>query len=264
MIQKTVLTLTLVLLNCYSLFSQPQQNLYQQMIRAFQNLKFGTAEKFARQITADYESYTPSELLEAHKILGIIAYQRDMNLQQAKMQFEQALSIDQTTRLDSVNASVKTINFFNKLKTTFISKRMSGESEQAFHYRYLIRPDPRPAATLRSMVFPGWGQLYKNDRKKGYALIFSSAAVTISTVIFHVMKNNAHQDYLSATEPSLIKEKYDRYNRYYKLRNNTALLAGGIWLYAFFDALIAAPKQKQVKLTFIFTDAPRLWAQVSF
>ena len=259
MLKKTVFIFILLLLNIAPLFPQEQQDLFRQMIRAFQNLKFETAEKIARQITSDYESYSPSQLLEAHKILGIIAFQRDMNLPEAQIQFEQALSIDRTTRLDSVNASLKTINFFNDLKTKFISKPAANQTEETIHYRYHIQPDPRPAATLRSMVLPGWGQLYKNDKKKGYALI-------TSTVIFHVAQNNAHQDYLNETNPSIIKKKYDKYNRYYQLRNTTALIGGGIWLYAFFDVLIAKPKPraKKIDVAFHVFDHPRVSAQIAF
>jgi len=266
MTKKTILTLIIVVLNIVSLFSQTQQNLFQQMMQAFQNLKFENAEKIAKQITADYESHTLSELVEAHKILGVIAYQRDMNLQEAQFQFDQALSIDQHVQLDSVYASIKTIHFFNDLKSKFISRPADNKVEQNIQYRYLIQPDLRPGATLRSMILPGWGQLYKNDKKKGYVLITSTATVTIATVIFHVVQNNAHHDYLNATEQGIIKKKYDKYNRYYKLRNNTAIIGGGIWLYAFFDALIAKPKlaNKQVKISFHVDKYPYVSALFSF
>jgi len=256
----------IILLNSFSLLSQTQQDLFQQMMRAFQNLKFENAEKIAKQITADYESHTLSELVEAHKILGVIAYQRDMNLQEAQLQFEQALSIDRKVQLDSVYASIKTIGFFNDIKSKFISRPVYNEVEQNIHYRYLIQPDPRPGATLRSMVLPGWGQFYKNDKTKGYIFITSTATFALTTTLFHFMQKNAHDDYLKATEPGVIEQKYDKYNRFYKLRNNVAIATAGIWLYAFFDALIAEPKpaNKPVKISFAVDKHPSICAQIFF
>jgi tetratricopeptide (TPR) repeat protein len=262
MLKKIFLILILFIINISLIYSQAQQSLYQQMIQAFRQLEYENAEKIGKQITADFESYTPIELLETHKILGVIAYQ-DGNLSEANSQFEQALSIDRTAHLDSVYVSPKIIQFFNDLKSNYALRQKSGEIDKTIHYRYLVQPDPRPAATLRSMILPGWGQLYKNDKRKGYVLVSSTATATLATVLFHFMQKNAHDEYLKATDIETIKQKYDNYNLFYKLRNNTALLAGGIWLYAFFDALLAEPKEKPVKVSFFVGDYPGLYAQFS-
>lgn len=253
----------LLFINFAALFSQQQQSLVQQMIQAFRQLDYGTAQKIGKQIAADYKSFTPIELLEIHKILGVIAYQ-DGNISEANAQFEQALSIDRTAQLDSVYVSPKIIQFFKNLKLSYNSKKESSETGKLIQYRYLVKPDPRPAATLRSMILPGWGQLYKNDKIKGYILVGSTTAVTLATALFHVLQKNAHDEYLKATDPNIIEQKYDKYNSFYKLRNNTALVAGGIWLYAFFDALLTEPKESQFKVSFLAGEYPCLYAQFSF
>ena len=261
--KKIILIMILFIINIPSIYSQTQQSLFQQMNQAFQQLDYETARKIGRQIETDFKLYTPIELLETHKILGVIAYQ-DGNLPEANAQFEQALSIDRTAQLDSVYVSPKIINFFTNLKASYNSRSQAGEIEKSIQYRYLVQPDPRPAATWRSMILPGWGQLYKNDKRKGYILIGSTATVTLATTLFHFMQKDAHDQYLKATDPKTIEQKYNKYNSFYKLRNNTALLAGGIWLYAFFDALLTEPKEKQVKISFILGEYPCLYAQFSF
>jgi hypothetical protein len=263
MVKKISLILILFFINSAALFSQYQQTLVQQMIQAFRQLDYGTAQKIGKQITADFKSFTPIELLETHKILGVIAYQ-DGDIAEANAQFEQALSIDRTAQLDSVYVSPKIIQFFKDLKLSYNSKKETSETGKLIQYRYLVKPDPRPAATLRSMVLPGWGQLYKNDKTKGYILIGSTASVAVATVIFHVLHKDFHNQYLKATDPKIIEQKYDKYNSFYKLRNNTALVAGGIWLYAFFDALLTEPKEKQLKVSFLAGECPCLYAQFSF
>ena len=263
MIKKICLILILLFINYAAVFSQNQQALVQQMMQAFRQLDYGTAQKIGKQITADYKSFTPLELLETHKILGVIAYQ-DGDISEANAQFELALSIDRTAQLDSVYVSPKIIQFFRDLKLSYRSKKESSETEKSIQYRYLVQPDPRPAATLRSMIIPGWGQLYKNDKTKGYILIGSTASVAAATVIFHVLQKDFHNQYLKATDPKIIEQKYDKYNSFYKLRNNTALVAGGIWLYSFFDALLTEPKEKQLKVSFLAGECPCLCAQFSF
>jgi len=263
MTKKIYIIILLTLSVANPLFSQKSQSSLQQMIKAFQQLDYETAKKIGKQIAADFESYTPIELFEAHKILGIIAYQEG-NLKESNSQFDQALSIDRTAELDSVYVSPKIIQFFNELKSTYSSRQKSSEFYKDIQYRYLVQPDPRPAATLRSMILPGWGQLYKNDKTKGYILVGSTTTVTLATVIFHFAQKNAHDEYLKATEPKSIEQKYDKYNSFYKLRNNTALLTAGIWLYAFFDALLAEPKERQLKVSFLVVEYACVSVQLSF
>ncbi len=264
-LKKNIIIISLFFLIVNPTSAQTQQPVFQQMIQAFHHLDYQAAEKIGKQIIDDYQSYTPLELLETHKILGVIAYQ-DGNLSEANSQFEQALSIDRTAHLDSVYVSPKIIQFFNELKSNYDLRQKSGEIDKTIHNRYVVQPDPRPAATLRSMILPGWGQLYKNDKRKGYVLVSSTATATLATVLFHFMQKNAHDEYLKATDIETIKQKYDNYNLFYKLRNNTALLAGGIWLYAFFDALLVAPKpeRQQIKISFHISEYPCINAQISF
>lgn len=249
-----------------SVFSQTGQQLFERMLRAFQSLKYDNALQLARQITDNYDSHTQFELLEAHKILGIIAYQRDQRINEATAQFEQALSLDQTTVLDSIYVSPKTIQFFEALKSKFMTENKTGELAKRVSYRYLIQPDPRPSAALRSLLLPGWGQIHKNDRRKGYVLISSAVITTATLGIFQILQHNAHSDYKNATDPGIIEQKYDSYNRFYKIRNNSALLLGGVWLYAFFDALIvpAKPGKGDVSISFKIDDYPSLVAQFTF
>lgn len=265
MLIKICFILFLIIANTTNLTSQTQPSLYEQMIQAFHQLDYDTAKKIGNQVTTDFKIYTPTELLETHKILGVIAY-LDGNLSEANSQFEQALSIDWKTQLDSIYVSPKIIEFFKKIKLDYDSGQKTNGIEKSIHYRYLVQPDPRPTAVLRSMLVPGWGQLYKNDRKKGYVLVSSAATITLAMVIFHFVQKEAYDEYRNATDLNIIEQKYDNYNRLYKCRNNAALIAGGIWLYSFFDALLTEPKpkQKQLKVTFNITEYPYLSAQFLF
>ncbi|MDZ7265510.1 MAG: DUF5683 domain-containing protein [candidate division KSB1 bacterium] len=222
--------------------AQNPQAKYQQLMQAFQQLDYKLAEKIGREIVANYTAYTPIELLETHKILGVIAF-IDGYLPEARVQFEQALSIDRSTQLDSVIVSPKIIQFFNDLKSkyVYVPKPTAGESLE--NYRYLLVPDPRPGATWRSLLLPGWGQFYKRDLPKGYIVATAAAAAALTTGVFHWLQRDAHAQYLDATEPNQIEVRYKRYNDFYRIRNNAALITGGVWLYAFLDALLCEPNK---------------------
>lgn len=265
MLKQICFILFLIFTNLTYLSSQTQPSLYEQMIQAFQRLDYDTAKKIGIQVSAEFKTFTPPELLETHKILGVIAYVEG-NLSEANSQFEQALSIDQTAQLDSIYVSPKIIQFFNEIKLRYASSQKMPDTEKSVHYRYLVQPDPRPTAVLRSMLVPGWGQLYKNDKKKGYVLLSSATTITLATAILHFVQKDAHDAYMNATDLNVIEQKYDKYNLFYKCRNNAALLAGGIWLYSFFDALLTDPKPKpmQLKLSFSANSYLCLSAYISF
>ncbi|MFZ5516693.1 MAG: hypothetical protein ACOY90_08650 [Candidatus Zhuqueibacterota bacterium] len=218
--------------------SQSRQSPYDQLLRAYQQLDYQTAKALGQKITSDYASHSLYQLAETHKILGVIAYSEgDMDV--AKNQFESALSIDDNAQLDSVYVSPKIIQFFNEQKLRYIQSTPENASNTAQPPRYILIRDPRPAAALRSLALPGWGQLYKKEKRKGYSLAGAAGLSIFGTGMLHILQNNAHDAYLEATDPSDIESRYDRYNALYKWRNGLALCTAGIWLYSFFDALIA-------------------------
>jgi len=249
--------------------SQIKQSPFEQMLNAYQQLDYQAAKTIGKKITAEYAEYSLLQLVETHKILGVIAY-TEGNLEEAQKQFEQVFSIDDKAQLDSVYVSPKIIQFFDELKQKFIKSTNDHESSSAVTPRYILIADPRPTAALRSLVFPGWGQLYKQQKKKGYAMIGSAGLSILGTGILHFMQKDAHENYLNATGHQLIDEKYKNYNTLYKWRNNLALFTGGVWLYSFFDALISSPNQRRtnnvtsVKIIGAGSDGMMISAQFQF
>ncbi len=253
MVKKELLGFILCCCLTVGAWAQHPQAKYEQMVQAFQQLDYKLAEKIGREIVANYSAYTPIELLETHKILGVIAF-IDGYAQEARIQFEQALSIDRSTQLDSVIVSPKIIQAFNDIKSKYVfgPKPIAGEPSPS--YRYLLIQDPRPAAAWRSLLLPGWGQFYKNDLPKGYVVATAAATAALTTGIFHWLQKQAHTKYLQATEPVQIEDKYHRYNQLYQARNSAAILTGGIWLYSFLDALLCQPRPSYRPVSVLWQD----------
>jgi len=104
--------------------------------------------------------------------------------------------------------------------------------------RYVILPDPRVNAAWKSLLLPGWEQRSKGQKSKGRVLTLSAAALAGTTVATHFLRQRAEEDYLAATDESVIKQRYETFNRYHPWRNSLALALGIVWGASVLDALI--------------------------
>jgi len=208
-----------------------------QIRAAFQQLDYNTAKVKSEAVLQSWQQYSVTELLEVHKILGIITYSEG-NLSASQSQFEQALSLDQSTELDSVYVSPKIISFFNQLKVNF---KQQAKTPSSVKFRYIVMPDPRPKAALRSFVLPGWGQLYKGQQKKGVLLLTATGVSALSWMTFYILQEKSHNKYLDASNPDEIEKRYQNYNQLYKNQLTFAYITGALWLYSLADALITQP-----------------------
>ena len=235
--RKFLISSVLLLIQISTSYSQIFHEDISQIQAAFQQLDYKTAKIKSEAVLQSWQQYGVTELLEVHKILGIITYSEG-NLTESQSQFEQALSLYQSTELDSVYVSPKIISFFNQLKVNF---NQQAKTPPSVKVRYIVVPDPRPKAILRSFVLPGWGQLYKGQQKKGVVLLTAAGVSALSWVTFYILQKNAHAKYLDASNPDEIEKKYQDYNLLYKSQHTCAYITGALWLYSLTDALISQP-----------------------
>lgn len=203
---------------------------------AYQQLEYGRADSLARSVLAAYADYTPAQLAEVHTVLGLMAY-ADGAEGEARRQFEAALSLDPGLELDPLLVSPKILAFVDDVRAQQAQRpsRPAGDAEAA---RYVVQPDPRPPAAMRSMLVPGWGQLYKGESRKGWALVGAWGVAAGGAVTAHVLRGRAEEAYLDEDDPARVADRYDRFNTWHRVRNNAALAAAGVWLVAYVDALV--------------------------
>ncbi len=210
---------------------------------AYERLDYDTAERRAREALTAYDAFSADQLVEVHTTLGLILHARNEPLE-ARAQFAAALSLDPSLELDPLLVSPKTMDFFEEIKA---DGRSTERIDQAPTIRYVRVRDLRPAATLRSLAVPGWGQLYKGDRTKGWALISIWSATVAGTVAAHLLRSNARQAYLDATNPDEIAGQFDTFVAWHRTRSAFALGAATVWGVAALDALIlGGPAQRAV------------------
>lgn len=212
---------------------------------AYERLDYETAERRAREALDMHEAYSADQLVEVHTTLGLIHYARNEPLE-AREQFEAALSLDPALELDPLLVSPKTLEFFDGVRASFTAE---GGAEREPIIRYVRVQDPRPAATMRSVVLPGWGQLYKGERVKGWALVGLWSATAAGAVTAHLLRSQARSDYLAATDPAVITERYDTFNAWHRTRTGFAIGAAAVWAFAAVDALVVGgPSQQPVRV----------------
>lgn len=227
--------LLLLLVSVLSGQEQSDTALLREIERAYNELNFTEAEIKAETALENYERFKGDELTQIHKILGLIYFSQNRQAE-ARTQFENALSLSPDLELDSLMVSPKIMEFFNQVKTDFTEARQNTDAPS--QVRYVLVSDPRPAAAMRSMVLPGWGQLYKGEQRKGIVLLSMWTVGIVGSVVTHIARNDARDDYLAATNPAQIESRFDRFDTLHKLRNNLLLFSAGVWLFSYFDAIL--------------------------
>ncbi len=201
---------------------------------AYRGLQLDVAEEALRSIIAAPGEHSVGELTESHLLLGVILHVRYRN-NEARTQFLAALQLNPRARPNSLDTSPKTMDFFDSVLDAFNQLPSSNGSEP--QVTYIRVEDVRPAAAMRSMLVPGWGQFYRGDSRKGWA-VGSAWAVSVGSLgVTHIARQRAKSEYEEETNPDLVSEKYDAFNSWNRRRSVAAIATGLVWLYAYVDAL---------------------------
>ncbi len=210
--------------------------LLEQAVTAFEELDYPVARRALSAFIAEPARATTSELANAHMLLGIIEFSEGVEAA-ARLQFTSALQLRPGIRPDPSSVSPKIIDYFDQVRSSLVSQPIAVET------RYVTIADQRPAAALRSMVLPGWGQLHKGQRGKAAVAGGAWFATAGATAVAHGVRRRARQRYVDETDPALVSDRYDSFNRAHKARNTLALSAAIVWLASYVDALATPGKR---------------------
>ncbi len=119
----------------------------------------------------------------------------------------------------------------------------------------LLTPKSRAKAGLRSLVVPGWGQMYYGARTKGLVITVAAAASAVALGILHFDYTNkrdtydeVHARYLQTREvsarESMLNELYQAQKDANDAENLRLIGAGvlaGVWAYNVLDAVLFFP-----------------------
>jgi len=105
--------------------------------------------------------------------------------------------------------------------------------------------DPGPAPIYRSAFVPGWGQIYKEQKTKGYVLLASEVLFVAGAFI---SQNLYNYNYNEAIKNKKDNKTYLFYlgeaDTWYAIRNTAFIGAGAVYVYSLIDAIASKRKPK--------------------
>jgi hypothetical protein len=210
----------------------------------FANTKFDSGYYDVAELAAERGLRVASGLLDLdrlcfHLILGKVYVARD-SLGWAKEQFDSVLTANPRYDLDPLTTPPKILDVFREARRNYIQRMAMPEV-----YRQR-QTDARLAASWRSAVLPGWGQIYKQQQVKGAALM-AAQVISLAALIFMEFEvHNRHEDYLNVKEygDPTVENRYQDYRRAYRIRNAFGYVTLGIYTLNYLDALYWPVKKK--------------------
>jgi tetratricopeptide (TPR) repeat protein len=202
---------------------------------AYHQLRYQEAERLAQEALERYAEFDSDQLAEIHTLLALVTFSQNRQ-QEARRQFVLALELNPDLALDPLLVSPKIRDFFEGVKQ---EQARQQPPPDAATIRYVKVQDPGPAAAMRSLVLPGWGQLHKGEATKGWVLVGSWGAAASGTAVAHFRRRRAEADYLNAVEIGQIEDQYRTFNNWHRWRNGLAVVTAGLWAYSYLDALVS-------------------------
>jgi tetratricopeptide (TPR) repeat protein len=91
---------------------------------------------------------------------------------------------------------------------------------------------------LKSLLYPGLGQLSQNKKTKGYVFLSTETFSLIGLIATHLLTNAAHKKYRDNTDIDKMDELYDDYSAWYRTRTGLVISSVSIWILNYIDATI--------------------------
>lgn len=245
MIRKTLLFFVTFLLLAGRGLSQTESSSLDSLKQRLENFDYTRTITLADSLLKYSNNPTASQLIEIYRMKGISEFSL-LEDQAARNSFLSILRIDKNYQLDSTKTSPKIITFFDNLKKNFIAdynKQEKYNSEVDSLYSARIRRvsekniNKFKNSMVRSLILPGWGNLYLGERVKGTVITTLSSISLAATIYFIIDSHNKFNDYTSSTDPVMSANNLDTYNNSNNWKNISLVSFSILWLYSQIDIL---------------------------
>ena len=232
----SILSLTMLLL-VVPAKAQDRSNseLINEIRQAYERIDFEVAEVRIQEALVGFDQFSPEELSQIHFYSALIHYARG-DAPKAESEVLIALQLYPEFSADPLLTPPGLQEIVRATRATLPEETPA--TLNSADIRYLVLEDRRPSAAMRSMLVPGWGQVYKGDRRKGHMLIIAWGTTAGGAITTHFLRQDAERRYLDANTQEEIFERFDAFDRWHKVRNNLFLAASAVWLYSYIDALL--------------------------
>jgi hypothetical protein len=202
-------------------------------------------ERFEYQAVVDQarQMLQPEQKLDSASVkqvllLSAMSNYALQNVDAAMADFQELLRLDAQFEPEATKTSPKIIQFFHEIKRRFPSAERERVIVRIDTVR-MIREVGRPmlSALKRSMIWPGWGHCYLADRGKG-RLLRGASVLSLTTAIYATLDcREKEKAYLNTTSRWLMDQRYDKFDRAYKMRNVAWGAFAATWLFSQADLL---------------------------
>ena len=223
-------------LGCCAMCAAAQQrNAIHDLLNDYDRGDYPRVAALAESLTVDTVGVGRDDLatLRTYWAFALVALGRDDD---AVRQFTLLLRQRPATDLNPEFVSPKIIAVFKSAQTAFNrSAAAAGPGRPV-----LLNADQpgKPGAMLRTLLWPGWGQSYRGQVKRGRMFKIASLAAVAGLGIAELGTYFAHRDYLDTRDAGRISTTYTTYNRWYRVRNLTVNLTVSVWVLGAVDVMM--------------------------
>lgn len=180
------------------------------------------------------EAVTVQDSVQAYRLraFALVALGRN---REATTVFHDLLDLAPELTLDAETVSPKIRAVFEQVKAG-----RKSQSAPAAESRIQVRTDTVRVgrrASLSALV-PGLAQVRNSKPVRGYLLLGAGVISVAGLVFTHVNYQDAHAEYLAATELREIEDRYRNANTWYRARSVCIGTTSLTWLYNLVDALL--------------------------
>jgi len=175
-------------------------------------------------------------------IMRAVSFYAAGNQDQTRKSFEKILLIKRNYSLDPLTISPKIVTLFEEVKTLFYKNNpelsVLKDSTSLKHNIKNMDLGTTRIAVAQNLIVPGLGQLYIGKQATGW--IFTAASsLSLGGMIYFIFDTKTKEnDYFNETNQLLIQQKYNEYNKSYKIRNVMIFSYALIWIYSQVDLLL--------------------------
>ena len=235
MANKIIPILILLSVNLYA----QSDKLFIKLNNAYQTSNYQQAVELSDVVLK--QSLKKNELIEVYEIRAVCFYSLGKK-DSAKVSFIEILKVDNKYSPNKLFISPKIISFFNSIKLDYeriVSDKKIRISKSKINSSIAKKNRDKIVTTIAfSILLPGTGQLRTGATAKGILLTGTSVALLGSSIYFSINTKNLETDYQNESDKKLIQEKYDAYNKSYKIRNILFISYGVVWAFSQLDLLL--------------------------
>ena len=175
--------------------------------------RYGEVEQRIKTELEYFPQQSPQRLASLLRYLALAQASQGKE-SEAQRTFASLLLIKPDYRFDTSEISPKIKRLFDKVVLDSIPLQTSDSILPS----YLIQTDRRSEYILKSIIYPGWGQL-EQGQKRGYLWGALFSVAILGSGVSSYMAYRSQAEYLDTTDPEDIESAYDNFNQWYQLRN---------------------------------------------